>query len=66
MFGPPPGWLLPKPHTFREIEDAVQHTLDTADAGDLALLYKSLYARGYRLDQCNALIAKRRKALPDR
>jgi hypothetical protein len=47
--------------SFRDQEDSVQKILDDWDPDALALLYKSLYARGYRISTVDAQIAKLKK-----
>lgn len=47
--------------SMRDWEDAVQALLDNTDEDALALLYKALYARSYRISMVDAQIAKLKK-----
>lgn len=54
------GTEVTKP-SMRDYEDMVQKLLDEADPDLLALIYKSLYARGYRISTVDAQITNLRK-----
>ncbi len=51
------------PPTFKDQEDYVYRLLEDTDPGVLALLYKSLYARGYRIGTVEPEIRKLKRSL---
>jgi hypothetical protein len=51
------------PVTFKDQEDYVYKLLDDLDPGVLALLYKMLYARGYRIGTVEPQIRKLKQSL---
>lgn len=57
------GGLAPNPATFKDQEDYVLKLLDETDPGVLALIYKALYAIGYRIDACDQKINDLKKRL---
>lgn len=62
----PFGQITAKPSTkptFKDQEDYVYRLLEDTDEGVLALLYKSLYARGFRIGTVDPLISKLRRSL---
>ncbi len=53
----------PQKPTFKDQEDYVYKLLEDTDPGVLALLYKSLYARGFRIGTVEPQIQKLRRSL---
>lgn len=57
------GGMMSEDKTLKTVEDWATELMDSHDPDELALLYKALYSRGYRISTCDAQIAKLQKRL---
>lgn len=57
------GWNMQPQPTWKDVEDKVSAIIQGNDDGTLALLYKTLYNAGYRVNTCDGQIRKAKDAL---